>query len=49
MGLDVEDIIEKLELNNINNRKWSIFACSAKKGDGVHEGMKWLMSNLKEY
>ena len=37
IGLDVDDIINKLELNNIkNNRKWSIFACSAKQDKGKY-------------
>lgn len=46
MGLDVDEIINKLELNNIKNRKWSIFACSAIKNYGISEGMKWLIENL---
>ena len=49
IGLDVDDIIEKMELNEINDRKWSIYACSALKGDGISEGMKWIIENLKEY
>lgn len=48
MGLEVDEIISKLELNSINERKWSIFACSAIKGEGLSEGMKWLVSNLKQ-
>jgi ADP-ribosylation factor-like protein 3 len=47
MGLEVDEIIKELELNNINDRKWSIFACSAIKNEGISEGMKWLISNLK--
>lgn len=47
MGLEVDEIIKELELNSINDRKWSIFACSAIKNEGISEGMKWLISNLK--
>ena len=47
MGLEVDEIISKLELTNIKNRKWSIFACSAIKNEGITEGMKWLITNLK--
>ena len=47
LGLDVDEIIAKLELNNIKSRKWSIFACSAIKGDGVSEGMKWLIDSIQ--
>ena len=47
MGLEVDEIVNKLDLNEIKNRKWSIFACSALKDEGVSDGMKWLISNLK--
>lgn len=47
-GLEVDEIISKLELNNIKSRKWSIFACSALKNEGISEGMKWIITNLKD-
>ena len=46
MGLEVDEIISKLELNNLKSRKWSIFACSAVKNEGITEGIKWLIANL---
>ena len=47
LGLEVDEIINKLNLNDIKNRKWSIFACSAIKNEGISEGLQWLISNLK--
>ncbi len=34
MSLSAEEVMELMELNNIMNRLWSIFACSAIKGEG---------------
>jgi len=48
LGVNVDEIMELLELNNITDRKWSIYACSALKGDGIAEGMKWLLTTLSE-
>jgi signal recognition particle receptor subunit beta len=36
MSLSAEEVMELMELNNIMNRMWSIFACSAIKGDGKY-------------
>ena len=39
-----------LNLNNIKERPWLIQACSAIKGDGLQDGMEWLVktiSNIK--
>ncbi len=35
MSLSAEEVMELMELNNIMNRMWSIFACSAIKGEGI--------------
>ena len=35
MSLSAEEVMELMELNNIMNRMWSIFACSAVKGEGI--------------
>ena len=47
IGLQVDEIIDHLDLNKIDDRKWSIFACSALKGDGITEGLKWLISSME--
>lgn len=33
-GLPADDIIQMLKLDTINDRNWSLFACSALKGEG---------------
>lgn len=44
--LEADEIMEKLELNDINDRDWSLYACSALKGTGIMEGMKWLLEKI---
>merc|ERR1712086_1185778 len=42
-----EEISECLKLQNIKDRPWSIQACSAKTGDGLQEGMEWLVAQCQ--
>ncbi|XP_033633621.1 ADP-ribosylation factor-like protein 3 [Asterias rubens] len=41
------DIAEGLNLHTIRNRVWQINACSAVTGEGVEEGMEWIVKNVK--
>jgi len=43
----VNEISDKLGLNNIRNRKWFIQACCATDGSGLFEGLDWLSDTLK--
>jgi len=43
-----EDIVEKLKLNDIRDRQWKIQSCSAKTGDGLQEGMEWMVQQVNE-
>ncbi len=45
---DAEEISEGLNLVSINDRPWHIQACSAKNGDGLQDGMEWVMEFLSE-
>eukprot|EP00818_Percolomonas_sp_WS_P010978 CAMPEP_0117456432 /NCGR_PEP_ID=MMETSP0759-20121206/11874_1 /TAXON_ID=63605 /ORGANISM="Percolomonas cosmopolitus, Strain WS" /LENGTH=120 /DNA_ID=CAMNT_0005249771 /DNA_START=546 /DNA_END=908 /DNA_ORIENTATION=+ len=47
-ALDEKEISERLGLSKIKNRTWTIFKTSAVKGQGLNEGMEWLVSKLKE-
>jgi len=47
-ALSAQEIAEKLTLDSIKERKWSICACSAFTKEGIQEGMEWLVNNLKE-
>lgn len=46
-ALPANEISDALSLHNIRERLWNIQACSAKEGDGLQEGMEWLVQNLK--
>ena len=43
-----DEISDDLNLSSINDRPWSIQPCSAKTGEGLKEGMEWIMSFLEE-
>lgn len=38
---------ELLGLEDIEDREWSITACSAKSGEGLTEGMEWIVSKVR--
>mmetsp|Transcript_11074 Transcript_11074/g.18107 ORF Transcript_11074/g.18107 Transcript_11074/m.18107 type:complete len:179 (-) Transcript_11074:370-906(-) len=42
-ALPAKEIAESLNLHSIRDRKWQIQACSAKNGEGLTEGLEWLM------
>ena len=46
--LGPDEIIEKLNMNDITGRDWSIYACSALKGNGVKDGIKWIFEKIGE-
>lgn len=43
-ALDSDEIVEKLCLGDITNRQWTIMACSAVKGEGLSEGLDWIVN-----
>ena len=45
-ALDPADIADGLNLYAIRDRQWQIQACSAKTGDGLEEGMKWVVDSI---
>jgi signal recognition particle receptor subunit beta len=45
-GFSADEIIESLNLNSIIDRNWSLFSCSALKGEGIREGMEWLLETI---
>ena len=40
-------IADGLNLFAINDRPWQIQPCSAKSGDGLRDGMEWLVKQVK--
>jgi len=43
-AVPADEINDVLKLNNIKDRIWTIQACSAKTGEGLQEGMEWLVN-----
>jgi len=44
-AVPANEISDHLKLSNIRDRTWTIQACSAKTGEGLQEGMEWLVGN----
>ena len=44
--LGVDEIFDKIKLNDIIDRDWSLYACSDLKGFGIMEGLKWLIEKV---
>ena len=40
--------MEKMDLNSITERIWPINACVATTGEGVVEGIKWLIETVSK-
>jgi len=43
-----KEISEALHLHNIRDRQWQIQSCSAKTGEGLQEGIEWVMKTVEE-
>ena len=46
-GMTRDHVIQELHLNSIRNRSCFLQACSAITGDGLYEGLDWLIGVLK--
>jgi small GTP-binding protein len=46
-GLKQDYLIKQMRLNDIRNRQWFLQSCSATTGDGLYEGLDWLIRALK--
>jgi ADP-ribosylation factor-like protein 3 len=45
-ALSPAEITAELGLNEIRERTWQILACSAKTGDGLSDGMEWIVDQI---
>ena len=41
-------IAEALLLHTLRDRQWQIQGCSAKTGDGLQDGVGWVIKNIKQ-
>jgi len=46
LAKDPSEIVVKLQLHSIKDRKWQIQPCSAKRSEGIQEGMDWMSKNV---
>lgn len=47
-ALSAADVSQALSLTDLKDRSWSIVASSAIKGEGLTEGLDWLMDVIKD-
>ena len=45
-ALNTEQVGQALELDQIKQRHWKVQSCSAVTGDGLVEGMDWLVQDI---
>ena len=47
-AVDASELSDSLNLHLIRDRTWQIQACSAKSGEGLQNGMEWLVKQMNE-
>lgn len=47
-ALKAQEVAEVLQLHSLRDRVWQIQSCSAKTGEGLHEGMAWITKNMRK-
>uniref|UniRef100_A0AC35GRF5 ADP-ribosylation factor n=1 Tax=Panagrolaimus sp. PS1159 TaxID=55785 RepID=A0AC35GRF5_9BILA len=47
-AMNVEEIKEKLNLKEVKTQNWHIQGCSAISGDGIYEGLDWLVQQIND-
>jgi ADP-ribosylation factor protein 1 len=47
-AMPVPEVTEKMGLHNMRARKWFIQGCTATTGDGLYEGLDWMVATLEK-
>ena len=47
-ALTASEVSEQLQLTDLKDRSWSIVASSAKNGEGINEGLDWLIDVIQD-
>lgn len=47
-AMSAEEITMALNLSDLRDRRWHIRACSAKTGEGLDEGISWVVRQVKK-
>ena len=42
------EISQQLNLTSIKDHAWHIQACCALTGEGLYQGLEWIVSNIKK-
>jgi ADP-ribosylation factor-like protein 3 len=45
-ALSPAEITAELNLNELRDRVWEILPCSARTGEGLQEGMEWIVEKI---
>jgi len=43
---EANDIVLELRLKTIRDRKWTCLECSSKSGEGIEDGLNWVMDHM---
>lgn len=47
-AMSVSEVVDKMALKSMPNRKWHVQAACATSGDGLYEGFEWLKEQLEK-
>ena len=47
-AMSINEITQRLKLNQLRNRKWYIQSTCATTGDGLYEGLDWLATTIQK-
>lgn len=47
-ALEVDEVSKVMNLSELKDRSWTIVPCSAIRGDGLEQGMDWLVDKINE-
>jgi ADP-ribosylation factor-like protein 5B len=47
-SMTAAEISQKLNLTSIKDHGWHIQACCALTGEGLYQGLEWIVSNIKK-
>ena len=47
-GQDESETLKMITVDSFQDRVWQIQACSATSGEGVRDGMEWVLKNISK-
>jgi len=46
--MSAAEISKQLNLQSMRKHKWQIQACCALSGEGLYQGLEWIVNNIKK-